>query len=74
VDNDGDADPASADSAAADQAARQAFFKLLTDHGISPEQFRKDLVASVQNSADPRFDRGTAFSSIPAGLNLDAEA
>jgi hypothetical protein len=74
ADNDGDNYGSDGSTEAADRAARHAFFNLLTDYGISPEQFRNDLLAAIQNPENGQDDHGAAFRGVAAGLTLDAVA
>ena len=57
-----------------DAAARQAFFQLLKDHGIDPQQFRQDFMAAIKDAQGGQVHPATAFQSFPSGTSVDTTA
>lgn len=74
ADADADNDATAGSTAETDRTAREAFFQLLRDNGISPQQFRDDLMAAIRSSGELQLDRATAFQNVPAGLTVDTAA
>ncbi len=63
-----------ANSANTDTSTRQAFFQMLQSVGVSPQQFRDDLLAALQQVQSGNASSGTSLSSIPSGVALDTTA
>ncbi|MFI5377976.1 MAG: hypothetical protein ACHRHE_01605 [Tepidisphaerales bacterium] len=57
-----------------DATSRQAFFQLLQDHGIDPQQFRQDFLAAIKDAQGGQVNSSTAFQSFPAGTSVDTTA
>ncbi len=72
-DGDGDTD-AAGQVDGNDGSARQAFFQLLQSAGISPSQFRADLLAAIKDAQNGQSDPSTAYQNLPPGLNVNTTA
>jgi hypothetical protein len=60
-------------STGAANSSQQAFFTLLQQNGVDPQQFQSDLQAAFQSVGNgTSFDPAQAFRSFPTGSFLDA--
>jgi hypothetical protein len=72
--SDGASTPATASaSGTAQNDPRQAFFSLLQQHGVDPQQFLTDLKTALQ-SAQGSVDLTQAFRGFPPGTGVDSVA
>jgi hypothetical protein len=62
---------AGSDADGDDDGTQQTFAQTLSAFGITPEQFRNDLAAALQN-ARPAGANGANVTSFPPGLLVDA--
>ncbi len=70
-DGDGDTDAAGATDAER-TSSQQAFFKTLQSLGVSPQQFRSDFLAAIQDAQQSgNVDVAAALKSLPKGSTLD---
>jgi hypothetical protein len=71
ADGDGDTDAAGATDTD-NTASQQAFFKTLQSLGVSPQQFRNDFTAAIQDAQQTgNVDVSAALKSLPKGTTLD---
>jgi hypothetical protein len=72
ADSDGDTDAAGA-TKSDNTASQQAFFKSLQSLGVSPQQFKNDFMAAIQDAQQTgNVDVSAALKSLPKGTTLDA--
>ncbi len=71
----GDADGSTSGSAGSSQSnPQQAFFQLLQQNGVNPQQFQRDLLSAIRSSSGGQFDSATAFQSFPPGSAINTLA
>jgi hypothetical protein len=65
---------ASAQQEASPGSVRQAFFDLLKNFGVSPQQFRNDFLTAIKDAQAGQANTATALQSIPVGSSINTLA
>jgi hypothetical protein len=72
TDADGDGDGSGGSTPTSAAAKTQAFFQTLQSFGVSPQQFKQDLLSAVKDAQNGTVNSSTAFQNFPVGSALDA--